>query len=148
MRPELIKKIKALADDKRGDPATRARAQEKLVVYRRSHPHLFEAPKPQFHDVPRADPRVHGLRRNDLVYEYRVYCDLSQWDTTRNGNPTYMLFHNGYSWRIVLFKHKRGDTYGWMRINVNLDRDETEFSGRFNTITEAQRDAWDSLMTS
>ncbi len=141
MRDELLQKIRALADDERGDPATRARAQEKLEVYRSSHPHLFEAPKPR---RPPPDPRVHGLR-TDPVYDYYVFTDLSHWNRTKNGNLIYNVYHKGINYKIVLFKHKRTDTYGWMR--VDTFNDTTEFSGRFRTIGEAQGDSWADLMT-
>jgi hypothetical protein len=141
MRAELIQKIKRLADDARGDPATRARAKEKLEAYRGSHPHLFETPKA---GKPPREPRVHGLR-TDPVYDYYVFTDLGQWDKTKNGNLTYLIYHKGINYRIILFKHKRTDTYGWLR--VDTFNDKTEFSGRFGTIGEAQGDAWATLMT-
>lgn len=134
MTPEKLTKIRALANDARGDPATRAVAQEILKRY--AKPSLEKRFK-EFKT--RLDPRVHGLRR-DPTYEYHLYCDLSQWDKTKAGNYTYLLYRNGISYRIVLFKHRRSDTYGWMR--VNMSEDDTEFSGRFDTIGEAQRDAW------
>lgn len=131
MTPEKLTKIRALANDDRGDPATRAVAQSILKRYAKE--------EPKSRSAPRSDPRVHGLRR-DPTYEYHLYCDLSQWDKTKAGNYTYLLYRNGISYRIVLFKHRRSDTYGWMRVNTN--EDDTEFSGRFDTIEEAQRDAW------
>lgn len=137
MNPARLEKIRALANDARGDPATRAVAQSILKRYAR------DEPKPKFRDVPHVDPRVHGLRR-DPLYEHYLYTDLSQWDKTKAGNPTYQLFHRGIVYRIVLFKHRRTDTYGWMRIDT--DHDETEFSGRFNTMAEAQADGWVQLM--
>ena len=142
MRPELIEKIKRLADDARGDPATRQRAQEKLEAYRGSFPHLFETPKPK--PQPR-DPRVHGMR-TDPVYDHYVFTDLASWDKTKNGNLVYTVYHKGINYKIVLFKHKKTDTYGWMR--VDTFNDTTEFSGRFRTIGEAQGDAWATLMSS
>ena len=141
MRIELIEKIKRLADDARGDPATRARAQEKLEAYRGSHPHLFEPPKDR---KPPPHPRVHGLR-TDPVYDYYVFTDLQRWDRTKNGNLIYSVYHKGISYKLVLFKHKRTDTFGWMR--VDTFNNQTVFSGRFGTIGEAQGDSWASLMT-
>lgn len=140
MRAELIQKIKRLADDARGDPATRARAQEKLAAYRGSHPHLFEEPKPR---KPPPDPLVRGMR-TDPVYDYYVFTDLGRWGCTKSGNLVFNIYHQGINYKIVLFKHKRTDTYGWMR--VDTFNDKTEFSGRFTTIGEAQGDAWANLM--
>lgn len=139
MTPQRLEKIQRLANDSRGDPATRAIAQAVLRRYAKPEP------KPTFKDVPR-DPRVHGLRRNDPVYEYRVYCDLAQWDITKAGNPTYVVYHKGISYRIVLFEYKRSNAWGWMRVDPY--HDQTEFSGRFHTIGEAQKNAWDTLMKS
>jgi hypothetical protein len=136
-----IAKIKALADDTRGDPATRQRAQEKLEAYRGSYPHLFETPKPR---KPPRDPRVYGMR-TDPVYEYYLYTDLGRWGRSKNGNLAFNIAHKGINYKIVLFKHKRTDTYGWMR--VDTFNNQTEFSGRFGTIGEAQGDAWANLMT-
>jgi hypothetical protein len=141
MNPARIAKIRALADDERGDPATRARAQEKLDAYRLSHPHLFEQPKHKFHDV-RQDRRVHGMRL-DPAYEYYIFTDLSLWSQTKAGNRTHTVYHKGINYRIVLFQHKKSPTWGWMRVS---DYDGTVFSGRFKTIGEAQADSWTSLM--
>lgn len=38
MTPQQYQKIKAIADDERGDPATRALAKAKLAAYYRDHP--------------------------------------------------------------------------------------------------------------
>jgi len=141
MRIELIRKIQALADDARGDPATRARAQEKLADIRKSHPHLFKE-KITFRDVP-PDPRVHGMRV-DPAYEYFIFSDLNLWDETKAGNKTITIYHKGVNYRIVLFPHKKTATWGWMRVD-NFHH-QTEFSGRFNTIGEAHADSWSSLM--
>jgi hypothetical protein len=152
MRIELIKKIQALANDARGDPATRARAQEKLASLRKTHPDLFHEadikakfggdPRNQWRDV-RPDPRVHGMRM-DPAYEYFIFSDLNLWDETKTGNKTIVLFHKGVNFRIVLFRHKKTPTWGWMRIDDF--HHTTEFSGRFKTIEEAQSDSWASLM--
>ena len=140
MRAALVEKIRALADDQRGDPATRARAQEKLDAIRGSHPHLFEERPAR---KPPSDPRVHGLR-TDPAYEYYLFTDLSLWRRTKAGNPTHVLHHKGINYRIVLFKHKRSDTYGWMR--QDNFHNTTEFSGRFKTLGEAHGDSWADLM--
>ena len=142
MNPDRIRKIQALADDARGDPATRARAQEKLAAYRKSHPHLFAA-APKFHDVPPPDPRVYGMRV-DPAYEYYVFTDLSLWNETRAGNKTTTVYHKNIHYRIVLFQHKKSPTWGWMRVD-NFHQ-TTVFSGRFKTQGEAHSDSWADLM--
>lgn len=142
MNPARIAKIKALAEDARGDPATRARAQEKLTVLRTLHPHLFEAEKPKFHNV-QQDPRVHGMRR-DQAYEYYIFTDLSLWGETKAGNKVHHAYHKGIIYRIVLFQHHKTPTWGWMRINDT--QGGTVFSQRFGTMEEAHADAWANLM--
>ena len=82
--------------------------------------------------------------RTDPVYDYYVFTDLGRWGRTKSGNLVFNIYHQGINYKIVLFKHKRTDTYGWMR--VDTFNDKTEFSGRFTTIGEAQGDAWASLM--
>ena len=93
MRPELIEKIKRLADDARGDPATfvseRRKSSRRIVVL---ISHLFETPKPK--PSPR-DPRVHGMR-TDPVYDYYVFTDLASWDKTKNGNLVYTCLPQRY----------------------------------------------------
>lgn len=141
MNPARLAKIKALAEDARGDPATRAMAQEKVNLYRASHPHLFEVEKPKFRNVP-PDPRVHGMRR-DPAYEYYVFTDMTLWGETKSGNKTTHVYHKGIIYQIVLFQHRKASTWGWMRIS---NHEDTVFSGRFATLEEAHGDAWANLM--
>jgi len=50
MSPSRLAKIKAVADDERGDPKTRALAKAKLAAYYRDHP------QQQIHPGLRLDP--------------------------------------------------------------------------------------------
>jgi hypothetical protein len=139
LNPEKLKKIRALANDHRGDPATRAIAQAALKRYAQEPPR----PAPQ----PGADPRDHqhpGMRTSAEYDRFR-FMDLSTWKITANGNQTHLIVHKGKQYRIVLFRHKKRPTYGWMRIDVIADSDPV-FSGAFRTIGEAHADAWKSLM--
>ena len=142
MTPSTLKKIQALADDARGNPAVRQRAAEKIAELRRSEPHLFAPPGPKFHDVPPADPRVPGMKTSPL-YERQMFLDLGTWGKTRNDNLIHTIYRGGVVYRVVLFQHKKTPTWGWMRIN-EFDN-TTEFSGRFRTLSEAHADSWQSL---
>ena len=137
MKPKTIEKIRALASDPRGDPATRSRAQEKL---RELEP---EPPRPELRRSP--PNRLHHGMRLDPLHTRRVFNDLSLWSRSKNGNLTHQIFLNGISYRLVLFRHKKADTYGWMRAD-DLNQD-TQFSSPFPTLDEAHADSWASLMT-
>jgi hypothetical protein len=137
--PDRLAKIKAMAEDARGDPATRAIAQSILKRYAQ------EPPKPEFRDVEYKDPRHPGVRTG-ADYEKWRYMDLSAWRKTGNGNPACLVTGlDGRPYRIVLFRHKKTPTFGWMV--VDIDRDETEFSNhKFTSMAEAHKDAWKNLM--
>jgi hypothetical protein len=139
LTPEKLEKIRRLANDVRGDPATRAIAQAALKRYAQGEP------EPQFRDIPKYEDRVHPGMRQSPDYIHRRFADLGTWDRTKSGgNPTTMVIHAGRAYRIVLFKHRKSPTYGWMRIDTVTD--ETEFSGKFQTMAEARDAAWTSLM--
>jgi hypothetical protein len=138
LSPEKLEKIRALANDTRGDPATRAIAQAALKRY------AAEPPKPP--PRPGVDPHNYqhpGMRTSPEYDRYR-FMDLGAWKTTTKGNPTYVMVHRGRSYRIVLFRHKKRPTHGWMRIDTITE--DVVFSGAFSTIGEAHNDAWKSLM--
>jgi hypothetical protein len=123
----------------RGDPATRAIAQAALKRY------ATGSNEPAaFHDVPPYRNQQHPGMRTSAEYDRFRFMDLGNWKTTANGNPTHIIVHKGRSYRIVLFKHKKSPTHGWMRIDTITDR--TEFSGKFRTLAEAHLNAWTSLM--
>ena len=82
--------------------------------------------------------------RTDPVYDYYLFTDLGNWDRTRSGNLVFNVYHKGVNYKIVLFKHKKTDTYGWMRVDTFNDR--TEFSGRSLYDRGSAGDSWASLM--
>jgi hypothetical protein len=134
--PEKLEKIRRLAADERGDPATRAIAQAALRRY------AGEDAQPKRTSAWR-DPRHPGLKTSAEYDRYR-FMDLGTWKKTANGNPTHAIVHAGKLWRIILFRHKKGTSWGWMRIDTINDK--KEFSGRFSTLGEAHEAAWESLM--
>jgi hypothetical protein len=137
MTPEKLAKIQRLAEDPRGDPATRAIAQAALKRY---------APPPRFKDVQEEGPRRNfqhpGLKTSAQYDRYR-FMDRATWKVTTNQNPTILVSHKGEPYRIVLFAHKKTPTFGWMRVHMLTD--VTEFSGKFKTLAEAHEAAWISL---
>lgn len=138
MTPEKLAKIRALAEDARGDPAIRAVAQAVLKRYAQPEP------KPAFEDVPPfVDPRVEGMRTS-AEYDRWRFMDLGSWKRTVNGNPTHVITVKNRTWRIVLFKHKKTPTWGWMKIDT-IRGGDPEFSGKFTTMAAAHGDAWKTL---
>ena len=140
MTPDRLEKIQRLADDARGHPQVRMRAQEKLAEVRLSHPHLFPKPKPPPPPKPPPrDPRVDGMQTSP-EFERRRFLDLGQWGRTKAKNLIQTVYRGGIVYRVVLFEHKKSPTWGWMLVNEL--RETTEFSGRFRTMGEAHADAW------
>ena len=146
---EIIKKIRAVADDKRGDPRTRAVAQAKLEAYKLSHPHLFATTAPwddipEDHPPPR-NPQDPGIKVSEEYAKFR-YMDLGNWGQSSKGNPMHLINHKGRAYRVVLFSHKKTPTFGFLIVDVQ--RDATTFSDLFyKTISEAHRGAWDLIQT-
>lgn len=137
MTPAKLAKIRALAADTRGDPATRAIAQAALKRYAAEPPESVKVrPNP-------SDPRHPGMRTSPEYDRFR-FMDIGAWKTTAKGNPTYLIVVKGRSFRIVMFQHKKRPTHGWMRVDTITD--EVEFSRSFSTLQEAHEDAWNSLM--
>ncbi len=148
LTPQKIAAIRALADDARGDPATRAIAQNKLEQYRISHPELFEQWKPQ-RETRTKNPYAQYSHKNPGTqnsedFERFRFMDLSMWGRTVAGNPTAMATRGGLAYRIILFEHKKTPTWGWLRIETQSG-DETFSRVKFATMQEAHRDAWNSL---
>ena len=137
MTPDKLEKIRRLAEDPRGDPATRAIAQAALRRYAQ--------PEPAFQDVPPwKDPRHEGMKTSAEYDRYR-FMDLGSWKKSANGNLVHAIVHGGIPYRIVIFRHKKTPTWGWLRANTL--NEQTEFSGRFSTVGEAHESAWKSLTT-
>lgn len=135
--PEKLKKIRALAEDIRGDPATREVAHR--IYARYSKEPLEPPPKPK----PFYDNRVPGMKPSP-EHERYIFMDLGQWKKTVNSNISHMILHKEILWRIVLFRHKNTSAWHWLRINTMTK--QSEFSRRFATLAEAHEDAWTSLM--
>lgn len=135
MTPDKLEKIRRLAEDHRGDPATRAIAQAALKRY---------AEEPSFQEAPRYRDVRHPGVKTSAEFDRFKFMDLGSWKKSASGNPVYSIARNGVPYKIVLFRHKKSPTFGWMRINTF--NDETEFSGRFLTIGEAHEAAWKMLM--
>lgn len=136
MTPERLAKIRALAEDPRGDPATRMIAQTALKRYA---PRFTDVP----HDRPAFTNQLHPGMKTSPEYDRYKFMNLGAWKRTSNDNLTIVVTHGSSAYRIVLFKHKKTPTWGWMRIDMFTD--VTEFSGKFKTITEAHAAAWNSL---
>lgn len=140
MTPEKLAKIRALANDARGDPATRAIAQAVLRRYAKE-------PEPQFHDVPPPrDPRHPGMRTSP-EYDRYIFMDLANWGETHNGNPIHTTNWKGVSYVVVLFQHKRTPTYGWMRTKAGGANVPIFSLVKYATQSEAHRAAWESLQS-
>jgi hypothetical protein len=132
MRHRLIEKIRRVAEDARGDPRTRAIAQEKLAILKRAEP-----PRKAQHPGMKVAPEYAVFR----------YMDLGNWRRTASGNSTYThTLADGRPIRTVLFAHKKSPTFGWLLID--LERDAQTFSQiKYATIGEAHQAAWNTLAT-
>ena len=130
MTPARRAKIKALAEDERGNPATRAIAKRLLERYP-------EPPKP-----PRQQ-RVPGVERSPEYLQF-MFMDLNRWKRTPKGNLIHFTSYKGTAYRFLLFKSRDG--WGWAR--TNLADDKVGFSQvKYATHVEAHGDAWKSLQT-
>ncbi len=137
MTPEKLEKIRRLAEDIRGDPATRAIALAALKRY--------SQPQPEPVHVGAAFSDLHnrpGVPRS-AEWERQTFMNLYQWKRSKSGNFHHSVSHKGRGYHIVLFPHKKTPTFGWLRDSDGL---ETVWSGRFRTIGEAHANAWASLM--
>jgi hypothetical protein len=136
--PEKLTKIRALANDDRGDPATRMVAQRVLARYAKEEPPRTRRWAPPHVQHP-------GLRTSP-EYDRYMFMDLANWGESSGGNPIHTTSHNGLSYTIVLFEHKRTPTYGWMRTRTGQYNDKPDFSlTKYSSLGEAHRAAWDSL---
>jgi hypothetical protein len=137
MNEEKLAKIKALAEDRRGDPATRAIAQRAYARYAKEPPPRVE---------PEWQPRnaQHEGMKTSPEYDRYMFLNLGGWRKSKNGNPYHTTKHKGLAYHFVLFQHKKSPTWGWLRTN-QPDNEQPVFSGRFNTLAEAHADAWKKL---
>ena len=136
MKPDKLAKIRALAADKRGDPATRQVAIEILKRYE-----AFVDDEPTWTPPPK-NPSGPG---NTFDYEKQAFMSLRDWKRSTAGNFVHTCTFKGRAYRVVIFKHKKTPTYGWLRVDIM--RDEEVWSGRFRDIQEAHQDAWKNLQS-
>jgi hypothetical protein len=156
LTPRKIAAIKALADDVRGDPNTRAAAQAKLEQYRREHPEIFSE---TMHDrILRAAKEVAAKRytnnppnprrrHTDEFAKWRFF-EMDNWKHKPNGNYTIIISTGFDSYLVTLFRHKATPTWGWSRVPMENWLDTPVFSySKFETVGQAREDAWTSLET-
>jgi hypothetical protein len=133
--PQKIAAIKALADDPRGEPNTRATAQRKLEQIRISHPCLFVT-------APRAPQNPPNPRRAKTPeYEKYRFMNIDQWKRTSKGNYVLVIGEH----RITLFKSK--SAWAHARASVSGFQEPMFSAMRYATLREAQEAAWTSLAT-
>jgi hypothetical protein len=138
MTPQKLAKIRALASDLRGDPATRMIALEILRRYEKIE-------EPAFHDIPDEPQNPPNPRmRNSDEYEHYMFMSLRNWGKSANGNFVHTFTHKNRAYRVVLFKHKKTPTYGWLL--VDIARGVEEWSERFNSMPAAHVNAWARIM--
>ena len=134
MTPARRAKIKALAEDARGNPATRAIAQRMLKRYP-------EPPKP-----PRQQ-RVSGVERSPEYLQF-IFMDLNRWKPygKKGQGLSHITSYGGIAYKFVLYKFSQpiGAVWGWKRTS---GKDVKVSHTLFETRTEAHKDAWKSLQT-
>jgi hypothetical protein len=123
MNPDKLAKIRAIAMDPRGNPATRAVAQKMLEEHAPPPPPLRQPPNPRM--------------RHSAEYDRWKFMDLEKWKKTVNGNLTYLLNNH----RVILFQRSKT----WGALIINLTDDSRFFSSRYATLSEAHRASWDHL---
>lgn len=150
---ELVLKIARLAGDERGDAATRAIAWAKLEALQTAYPELFwidEEPAPATAPEAAADaPGWSDVATGDEKPEDpnappARFMDLSKWDTTANGHRSHILLHGKTRrelFRVVLFRHKKTPTHGWLRIDLRTEA-QVFSQIKHHTIREAMLDLW------
>jgi len=140
MTPARLAAIRAIADDERGDPNTRAIAQAKLAEYYGKNPrgeqicgHIHMDARNQ------PNPRLRKAPEHD---KFR-FMDMGQWKRTKSGNYTIVLGAT----RVTLWRRKVSRRWTWVKedfFSYGLD----QFTPRdFETIGDAQRDAWTNAIT-
>lgn len=138
MNSDKLEKIRRLAEDHRGDPATRAVAMDVLKRYGGDiHRPASSATRPQ-----PASPLHPGMRQSPEYQQFR-FMDIGSWRRSAAGNPIFSVANKGRQYRIVIFRHKKSPTYGWLRTDTFTN--EAEWSGRFATMELAHADAWRML---
>ena len=138
MTPDKLEKIRRLAEDHRGDPATRAVAMDVLKRYGGDiHRPASSATRPQ-----PASPLHPGMRQSPEYQQFR-FMDIGSWRRSAAGNPIFSIAIKGRQYRIVIFPHKKSPTYGWLRTDT--------YGGRRSSRPEvchhgtAHGDAWRML---
>lgn len=129
MTPDRLAKIRALAEDERGNANVRAIAQKILAKHEKAPPRR-RAP----------DGPVPGIMPSE-DQERWVFMQLDQWHHNAKGNYVHSLTWKGRRYRFVLFKFKRTQNWGWLRFDILAD---TESWGRnqFADLREAHESAW------
>ena len=154
LTPQKIAAIKAVADDARGEPNTRAAAKAKQEQYRRERPDLFQegmTPK-MFNDIMNQARAAYGgnqhqnppnprMQKSDEFAKWR-FMGMDNWKRSDNGNYT-ITVSSGFlaEFRVTLFKKENR----WKWVFSRNNGDTTFSSHSFSVIDEAMRDAWASL---
>jgi hypothetical protein len=139
MTPAKLDKIRRMAADLRGDPATRTIAIEMLRRWEEQHPPSFTDVEEPEEDKPQNPPGM----RNSEDYERHVFMSLHNWGRSQNGNLVHTFTYKKRAYRVVLFAHKKTQTYGWLRVDVA--RSEEVWSSKFSSMPAAHTDAWTCL---
>ena len=137
MTPARRVKIKALAEDERGDPKIRAVAQRML----KRHPEPPPKPKPPHQQ------RVSGVERSPEYLQF-MFMDLNQWKPygKKGKGLSHITSYRGIAYKFVLYEFSQpiGTVWGWKRTS---DKDVKLSHMLFDTRAEAHRDAWQRLQT-
>jgi hypothetical protein len=138
----------------RANPRMREIALDKLAAFRISHPHLFlevEKSAGSWSDVADVggddDASWKAAEAARLAKTRTRFMDMDNWRESGAGNPTIgNVAMKGVEYRVVLFRHKKTPTFGYLIIEVDADEDAETFSNvRYATQNEAHRAAWEAL---
>jgi hypothetical protein len=122
--PEKVAKIRALVDHPSTHPNTREVAIRMLLEAGEEL-----APPPAWTDVgkqkaPKQAPGVHPSQ----AWKEARFLDLSRWGLSAKGNLTTITEKDGIVFRVTIFQHKNGTTWGWSCALVNNPEIQAAFN--------------------
>jgi hypothetical protein len=126
MTPQRRAKIEALANDLRGDSATRALAQAMLAR----------------HPIERRNQQDPGIRTS-AEYDRWRFMDLGAWRKPKRGVFSLIFARRNVPYHVILFSDVENKYYGSV---TDLHTQKADEFGPFATIKEAHEESWRKLM--
>jgi hypothetical protein len=146
VNPSKLAAIKALAEDPRGDPNTRAIAKRKLEQYQGDtlDDKFAEALNYLGNRYQQTDERLRAQNQpnprlaKSAEYQKYLFMNMENWKRGEKGHYTIYVG----SFRITLFQHKKDHPWGWVRADMFGPGGPVYSKKRFPKLSDAQKDAW------